>query len=132
MVVNRHKYFRWTKRTAFLTTMYVVVVPATLGYFGYITDVSSTRRSVEARVVDATWLMLGRASGISAERGGVTPSLSFRAVEKGLERKMAVCIYHSECRASQRSCEVEGMNFSMFHRVQLSVNLVSMFYLSSD
>ncbi|KAF3041174.1 hypothetical protein E8E12_009581 [Didymella heteroderae] len=38
MVVNRHKYFRWTKRTAFLTTMYVVVVPATLGYFGYITD----------------------------------------------------------------------------------------------
>lgn len=40
MVVNRHKYFRWTRRTAFLTTMYVVVVPATLGYFGYITDVS--------------------------------------------------------------------------------------------
>ncbi|OSS48943.1 hypothetical protein B5807_07014 [Epicoccum nigrum] len=38
MVVNRHKYFRWTRRTAFLATMYVVVVPATLGYFGYITD----------------------------------------------------------------------------------------------
>ena len=42
MVVNRHKYFRWTRRTAFLATMYVVVVPATLGYFGYITDVSTT------------------------------------------------------------------------------------------
>lgn len=48
MTVNRHKYFRWTKRTAFLTTMYVVVVPATLGYFGYITDVSGKRGSVEA------------------------------------------------------------------------------------
>jgi hypothetical protein len=38
MVVNRHKYFRWTRRTAFIATMYVVVVPATLGYFGYMTD----------------------------------------------------------------------------------------------
>jgi hypothetical protein len=47
MVVNRHKYFRWTKRTAFITTMYVVVVPATLGYFGYITDVSGTCGNVE-------------------------------------------------------------------------------------
>lgn len=47
MVVNRHKYFRWTKRTAFLTTMYVVVVPATLGYFGYITDVSGPSGSME-------------------------------------------------------------------------------------
>ena len=41
MVVNRHKYFRWTRRTAFIATMYVVVVPATLGYFGYMTDVSA-------------------------------------------------------------------------------------------
>jgi hypothetical protein len=40
MVVNRHKYFRWTRRTAVLSFVYVMAVPATLGYFGYITDVS--------------------------------------------------------------------------------------------
>lgn len=51
MVVNRHKYFRWTKRTAFLTTMYVVVVPATLGYFGYITEVSGRLERDERRAV---------------------------------------------------------------------------------
>jgi ABC-type dipeptide/oligopeptide/nickel transport system permease subunit len=40
MTTNRHKYFRWTRRTALINVMYVMVVPATLGYFGYITDVS--------------------------------------------------------------------------------------------
>lgn len=54
MTVNRHKYFRWTKRTAFLTTMYVVVVPATLGYFGYITDVSGKRGSAEVLLENGT------------------------------------------------------------------------------
>jgi hypothetical protein len=38
MVVNRHKYFRWTRRTATLSFVYVMAVPAALGYFGYITD----------------------------------------------------------------------------------------------
>lgn len=54
MVVNRHKYFRWTKRTAFITTMYVVVVPATLGYFGYMTEVSGICGCVEAAVETRT------------------------------------------------------------------------------
>jgi hypothetical protein len=48
--VNRHKYFRWTRRTAFIATMYVVVVPATLGYFGYMTDVSAKNGVCEGRV----------------------------------------------------------------------------------
>lgn len=40
MMVNRHKYFRWTPRTAWLTFTYVVVVPAMFGYLGFVTDVS--------------------------------------------------------------------------------------------
>jgi hypothetical protein len=40
MTTNRHKYFRWTPRTARITIMYVAVVPAIFGYFAYTTDVS--------------------------------------------------------------------------------------------
>jgi hypothetical protein len=40
MVVNRHKYFRWTKRTAWISFAYVILVPAMLGTAGYMTDVS--------------------------------------------------------------------------------------------
>lgn len=38
---NRHKYFRWTPRTAFITVMYMVVVPGALGVAGYMTEVSA-------------------------------------------------------------------------------------------
>ena len=40
MYVNRHKYFRWTRRTTWLTFAYVVAVPAVFGYMAYTTDVS--------------------------------------------------------------------------------------------
>ena len=40
MQVNRHKYFRWTPRTVWLTVAYVVVVPSMFGYMGFVTDVS--------------------------------------------------------------------------------------------
>ena len=40
MIVNRHKYFRWTKRTAFLSFAYVVAFPAFVGYWAFVTDVS--------------------------------------------------------------------------------------------
>lgn len=40
MVTNRHKYFRWTPRTAWITFAYVVVVPSIVGYVAYQTDVS--------------------------------------------------------------------------------------------
>jgi hypothetical protein len=86
MVVNRHKYFRWTRRTAFLATMYVVVVPATLGYFGYITDVSCDDGSgVVLGRGDAGLMWAFRASGICVVRGGEIPSLSFREWERGCE-----------------------------------------------
>jgi hypothetical protein len=39
MTTNRHKYFRWTRRTAWLSFAYVVLVPAMLGTAGYMTDV---------------------------------------------------------------------------------------------
>ncbi|KAI9807045.1 MAG: hypothetical protein M1825_005762 [Sarcosagium campestre] len=38
MFVNRHKYFRWTRRSANITFAYVIAVPAILGYFAYTTD----------------------------------------------------------------------------------------------
>ncbi|KAI1469561.1 uncharacterized protein F4812DRAFT_423643 [Daldinia caldariorum] len=40
MNTNRHKYFRWTPRTARITFMYMVVVPTVLGVIAYKTDVS--------------------------------------------------------------------------------------------
>jgi len=41
MITNRHKYFRWTKRTALLTFAYAVAFPAFVGYIAYTTDVSA-------------------------------------------------------------------------------------------
>ncbi|KAL3423622.1 hypothetical protein PVAG01_05369 [Phlyctema vagabunda] len=38
MHMNRHKYFRWTRRTAGITFAYVVVVPSILGYLAYSTE----------------------------------------------------------------------------------------------
>lgn len=40
MQTNRVKYFRWTPRTARITFMYVVFVPALFGIVAYQTDVS--------------------------------------------------------------------------------------------
>jgi hypothetical protein len=39
MFINRHKYFRWTGRTARITFAYVVAFPALIGYLAYTTDV---------------------------------------------------------------------------------------------
>ncbi|KAI2470611.1 NADH:ubiquinone oxidoreductase 6.6kD subunit [Annulohypoxylon bovei var. microspora] len=38
MSSNRHKYFRWTPRTARLTVVYAVIVPVILGTIAYNTD----------------------------------------------------------------------------------------------
>ncbi|KAH6661394.1 hypothetical protein BKA67DRAFT_654513 [Truncatella angustata] len=38
MQTNRAKYFRWTPRTARITFMYVVFVPALFGILAYQTD----------------------------------------------------------------------------------------------
>ena len=48
MTVNRHKYFRWTRRTAWITFAYVVLVPGILGTAGYMTEVSGLRAQVAA------------------------------------------------------------------------------------
>jgi len=39
MTTNRHKYFRWTPRTAWVTFVYVAVVPSIFGYMAYKSDV---------------------------------------------------------------------------------------------
>lgn len=44
MTVNRHKYFRWTPRTAWITFAYAILVPAMLGTAGYMTDVGCVKR----------------------------------------------------------------------------------------
>ena len=41
MIQNRYKHFRWTKRTAGITFVYVIVVPTIVGYLGYKNDVGS-------------------------------------------------------------------------------------------
>ena len=105
MVVNRHKYFRWTRRTAFLTTMYVVVVPATLGYFGYITDVSAkNRREKRGEVMQANAGF--RESGICVGRGGEIRSLSFRGWERGCEEggRGKLLVYISYGNAGRERC----------------------------
>lgn len=40
MFVKRHEYFRWTRRTAWLTFVYVAAVPSVFYYMAHTTDVS--------------------------------------------------------------------------------------------
>jgi hypothetical protein len=40
MMKVRHKFFRWTPRTAKITIIYVAVIPSIMGYIAYKTDVS--------------------------------------------------------------------------------------------
>ena len=66
MYTNRHKYFRWTPRTAWLTIAYVVIVPGIFGYMGYVTDVSFTSFEIElgnAVDVEVTWVRKDLAQG---------------------------------------------------------------------
>lgn len=44
MTTNRHKYFRFNPRTARLTIIYAMVVPAIFGVMAYQTDVSLLTR----------------------------------------------------------------------------------------
>ena len=66
MNVNRHKYFRWTPRTAWLTFAYVVVVPAMFGYLGFVTDVSSPVATTGIQKDwGEVWLGPGRLPGLT-------------------------------------------------------------------
>ncbi|KAI1106898.1 NADH:ubiquinone oxidoreductase 6.6kD subunit [Jackrogersella minutella] len=38
MTTNRHKYFRWTPRTARITFIYAILVPTIAGIVAYKTD----------------------------------------------------------------------------------------------
>ena len=49
---NRHKYFRWTPRTAWLSFVYVLVIPGIVGYIGYTTDVSVLTSRIASPVFD--------------------------------------------------------------------------------
>lgn len=55
MTTNRHKYFRWTRRTAWLSFAYVMLVPAMLGTAGYMTEVSEHAEEELKRI--GQWLI---------------------------------------------------------------------------
>ncbi|KAF7879515.1 hypothetical protein EAF04_000711 [Stromatinia cepivora] len=38
MFTNRHKYFRWTGRTAGITFVFGAVIPSIVGYLAYTTE----------------------------------------------------------------------------------------------
>ena len=67
MFTNRHKYFRWTPRTTWITFAYVVVVPSIFGYMGYVTDVSSSylvQTNAKAdEMTQGKWDMRGKRRG---------------------------------------------------------------------
>ncbi|KAI0412317.1 hypothetical protein F5X98DRAFT_379869 [Xylaria grammica] len=44
MTTNRHKFFRWTPRTAGLTFVYAVAVPFVVGVIAYQTDRSEHKQ----------------------------------------------------------------------------------------
>ncbi|KAI0455210.1 hypothetical protein F5B21DRAFT_503511 [Xylaria acuta] len=50
MTTNRHKYFRWTKRTARLTFTYAILVPFIAGVVAYQTDVREPSRETPIQI----------------------------------------------------------------------------------
>jgi cytochrome b561 len=70
MTNNRHKYFRWTKQTAFITFMYMVVVPSALGVAGYMTEVSAAQGFKRLRVFGMILTRYCRESGKCVASGG--------------------------------------------------------------
>ena len=64
MSANRYKYFRWTPRTAWITFVYVAVVPSVLGYVGYVTEVSRAALSIPLSVPYWLW----RGDGVIGKR----------------------------------------------------------------
>lgn len=55
MYVKRHEFFRWTPRTAWLSFVYVMAVPAGFLYLGYRTEVSLPSRASRAHPVRVLW-----------------------------------------------------------------------------
>lgn len=52
MMVNRHKFFRWTGRTAGLTFAYAIAFPAFVGYWAYTTEVSWYGNNYRMHLID--------------------------------------------------------------------------------
>ena len=72
MSANRFKYFRWTPRTAWITFVYVAVVPSVLGYIGYVTEVSGLLLFSPVRWADLAGVMgKKRVEGFLVVRGWV-------------------------------------------------------------
>lgn len=72
---NRYKHFRWTPRTAWHSLLYMALIPATLGYIAYKSDVRLFFVLVW-RGMDIFLLTGYRANMIFVERGGGIPLLN--------------------------------------------------------
>jgi len=73
MYVKRHEYFRWTPRTAWLTLVYVVIVPSGFLYMANATEVSAANpafldMSISKGGIEADVARCGRESGSSGAR----------------------------------------------------------------
>lgn len=84
----RHKFFRWTPRTARITVMYVAVIPTIMGIIAYKTDVSYLAKDCRERSTLTTY----RDYGTSEESEGEISSLSDKS-SSGCGGVGLVCTY---------------------------------------
>jgi hypothetical protein len=81
MHANRHKYFRWTPRTAGITFAYVVAFPAFVGYLAYTTDVSRHgERNIVIRMLTIVRVIGQVGYEREAERGSNCGVLNARVI----------------------------------------------------
>ena len=76
MQKTRHHFFRWTPRNARITFMYVLVVPAIVGYVAYKTDVRVAPNKITSFLIKSRLRRLT----MSVNQKGL---YNFRAKRKG-------------------------------------------------
>jgi hypothetical protein len=48
---NRYKYFKWTPKTARITVLFTLIIPASFFYLGYATEVRNPSAHTESLVL---------------------------------------------------------------------------------
>jgi hypothetical protein len=69
MYVKRHEYFRWTKRTAFLSFAYAIAVPSAFLYMAFKTEVSKLLHESQQLLPAETDGRWGRKASFAALHG---------------------------------------------------------------
>lgn len=108
--INRHKHFRWTGRTAWITFTYVVVVPTIVGIMAYKTDVSREKTISPTpsfpffRETRATVLCM---ASMYNNEGDMILCLVKKLENK--RRRMAILVLENSKRATRDSERNDGM-----------------------